>query len=79
MPGSSRAGAARNTITPDPGRHIAGYFEEHLPEDIPDDLYAKAIMVQSPETQVARAAHRWSHRVSGALEPQPRRRSSDYA
>src|SRR5574340_1552562 len=48
-----RVGAARNVITPGLGARIAGYFEERLAQDIHDDLYAKAIVLESGGTSVA--------------------------
>lgn len=48
-----RAGAARNVITPEIGCRIAGYYEERIAVDIHDDLYAKAIVLESTDTLIA--------------------------
>jgi neutral ceramidase len=48
-----RVGAARNVITPDLGCHIAGYFEDRIAQDVHDDLYARAIVLESGDTSVA--------------------------
>ncbi|MFB3882976.1 MAG: hypothetical protein ACE149_17050 [Armatimonadota bacterium] len=53
MPKGFRAGAARNVITPNLGCHISGYFEDRIAQDIHDDLYARAIVLESEDTSLA--------------------------
>jgi hypothetical protein len=48
-----RAGAARMVMTPDLGCHISGYYEDRVARDIRDDLYAKAIVLESGGTCLA--------------------------
>ena len=48
-----RAGAARMVMTPDLGCHISGYYEDRIAQDIRDDLYAKAIVLESEDTCLA--------------------------
>ncbi len=48
-----RAGAARNVITPNLGCHIEGYFFDRRAEDIHDDLYAKALVLESGDLSLA--------------------------
>jgi hypothetical protein len=45
--GTFRAGAARSVITPNLGTHIEGYFFDRTAKDIYDDLYAKALVLES--------------------------------
>jgi hypothetical protein len=47
------AGAARMVMTPDLGCHISGYYEDRVAQDIRDDLYAKAIVLESSDTCLA--------------------------
>ena len=51
--GKLRAGAARMVMTPDLGCHISGYYEDRVARDIRDDLYAKAIVLESEDTCLA--------------------------
>lgn len=48
-----RAGAARSVITPTIGCHIAGYYEDRIAVDIHDELYAKALVLESGDTVLA--------------------------
>jgi len=48
-----RAGAARIVITPDLGCHISGYYEDRIAQDIRDDLYAKAVVLESGDATLA--------------------------
>lgn len=50
---SLRVGAARTNITPPLGSHLAGDLGDRLAEDVQDELYAKALVVQSGTTRVA--------------------------
>lgn len=48
-----RAGAARSVITPRIGCHIAGYYEDRIAQDMRDELYAKALVLESNDTALA--------------------------
>jgi hypothetical protein len=48
-----RVGAARSTITPPLGVRIAGYLTDRIAQDIHDDLYAKAIVLETAEASLA--------------------------
>jgi neutral ceramidase len=48
-----RAGAARSVITPNVGCHLAGYYEDRRAVDIHDELYAKALVLESGDTTLA--------------------------
>ncbi len=48
-----RAGAARACITPHLGCHICGYFNDRIAEDIADDLFAKAVVLENGDTSIA--------------------------
>jgi len=48
-----RAGAARTVITPTIGCHIAGYYQDRIAVDIHDELYAKALMLESGDAALA--------------------------
>ncbi len=48
-----RAGAARSSITPELGCHMAGYFHDRRAADIHDDLYAKALVLENGESALA--------------------------
>jgi hypothetical protein len=48
-----RAGAARSVITPGLGTHIEGYFFDRTAKDIYDDLYAKALVLESADQSLA--------------------------
>ncbi len=48
-----RAGAARSTITPNIGCHIAGYYEDRIATDVRDELYAKSLVLESGDTSLA--------------------------
>lgn len=50
---SFRAGAARACITPHLGAHICGFFNDRQAEDIHDDLFAKAVVLESGDTAIA--------------------------
>ena len=51
--GTLRVGAARMAITPPLGCHISGYYEDRIANDIRDDLYAKAIVLESGDATLA--------------------------
>lgn len=48
-----RAGAARMVMTPPLGCHLQGYYEDRVADDIRDDLYAKALVLESGEGALA--------------------------
>jgi hypothetical protein len=48
-----RVGAARTNITPPLGSHLAGSLGDRLAEDVLDELYAKAVVVESDGTTAA--------------------------
>lgn len=48
-----RAGAARSAITPSLGVHIAGSLNDRIAQDIHDDLYARALVLESGDTSLA--------------------------
>jgi len=48
-----RAGAAQRAITPAPGAHLAGYFHDRVGQTVRDDLYARALVIQSGAERVA--------------------------
>lgn len=48
-----RAGAARACITPHLGCHIMGYFNDRIAENVADDLFAKAVVLDNGDTAVA--------------------------
>jgi len=48
-----RAGAARRVITPDLGCHVAGYYEDRIAVAIHDELFAKALVLESGDTALA--------------------------
>jgi hypothetical protein len=48
-----RAGAARTVITPNLGAHIEGYFFDRTARDVYDDLYAKALVLDSEDVSLA--------------------------
>lgn len=50
---SFRAGAARACTTPPLGAHICGFFNDRQAEDIHDDLFAKAIVLENRDTAIA--------------------------
>jgi hypothetical protein len=47
------AGAARSCITPTLGCHICGYFSDRIAQDVHDDLYAKALVLDNGEESLA--------------------------
>lgn len=51
-----RVGAAREVITPPPGTPMAGYYFERAAEGVHDDLYAKAIVIESGDKRAALVA-----------------------
>jgi hypothetical protein len=51
-----RAGAAAVVITPAPGTPMAGYYHERGAEGVHDDLFAKALVLESGSSRVALVA-----------------------
>jgi len=48
-----RAGCAQKVITPPVGVSLAGYFHDRVSKRVRDDLYARAIVIESEETRLA--------------------------
>lgn len=48
-----RVGAAERTITPPLGSLMAGYFEPHRAHEVEDDLFARALWLESEEDAIA--------------------------
>ena len=48
-----RVGAAAVPITPNPGTPMAGYYSARAAEDVNDDLFAKAIVIEQDGAKVA--------------------------
>jgi neutral ceramidase len=47
------AGAATSNITPPLGTHMQGYFSDRQADDVYDELYAKALVLQNEDTAIA--------------------------
>ncbi len=52
-PASFQAGCARERITPPLGVQLAGYFHERLAKSVYDDLYARAVVIESAGVRIA--------------------------
>ncbi|HPO15043.1 MAG TPA: neutral/alkaline non-lysosomal ceramidase N-terminal domain-containing protein [Candidatus Hydrogenedentes bacterium] len=52
-PASFQAGCARECITPPLGVQLAGYFHERLAKSVYDDLYARAVVIESAGVRIA--------------------------
>ena len=48
-----RAGAARTVITPRLGVHLIGFFNDRIAQDVHDDLYVRALVLESGDTSLA--------------------------
>lgn len=53
MASQLHAGAARSNITPKLGRHMQGSFADRVAEDVYDELYAQAVVLENEETALA--------------------------
>ncbi len=53
MPSQLHVGAATANITPKLGTHMQGYFSDRQADEVADELYAKAIVLQNDETALA--------------------------
>ena len=52
-PAICRAGCAQQKITPPLGVSLAGYFHDRIGKSVRDDLYARAIVIESSGTRLA--------------------------
>lgn len=52
-PAMFRVGRARECITPPLGVHLAGYFHEREAKSVRDDLYARAVVIESDGVRLA--------------------------